>query len=92
MHVYLGPCIYLGSSLQQQPHHVAVSTFGRHVQWCDVILQRQKNLSLQFLRGVALYLSQNMLTSPPRVFSPTLALKSTAAPLFSSRVATLILP
>lgn len=35
---YLGACVYLGPSLQQQSHHVAIPTFGCDVQWCDVIL------------------------------------------------------
>ena len=41
--VYLCPCIYLGPSLQQQSHHVAVPTFGCYVQWCYVILQEEKS-------------------------------------------------
>lgn len=40
--VYLGPCIYLGSSLQQQSHHVAVPPFGRDVQRRNVVLGRQR--------------------------------------------------
>lgn len=42
MRFYLGSCIYLGPSLQQQPHHVAVPTFGCYVQWCYVILRKKK--------------------------------------------------
>lgn len=38
----LRPCIYLGSSLQQQSHHVTIPTFGCYVQWCYVILEEEE--------------------------------------------------
>lgn len=41
---YLGPCIYLGPSLQQQSHHVAVPTFGSYVQRRDVILGEKRSI------------------------------------------------
>lgn len=39
---YLGPCVYLGPSFQQQPHHVAVPTFGGYVQRCYVVLKQSE--------------------------------------------------
>lgn len=38
----LRPCIYLGSSLQQQSHHVTIPTFGRYVQRRYVILEEEE--------------------------------------------------
>ena len=42
---HLGPCIYLGASLQQQAHHVAVPSFGRDVQRRDVVLRERTGAS-----------------------------------------------
>lgn len=49
---YLGPCIYLGPSLQQQSHHVAVPAFGCYVQRCDVVLWRNRSISSSFSHRV----------------------------------------